>query len=271
MFSTFKNNAQNFIKNCQNGGGKKAFNHTFSEPFFDIEIYDELSSTNDYLKENSKGKERAVLALSQTAGRGRYQRKFFSPKNAGLYLSVLIKRDLPIDIAFKITAYTGVVVLKAVQKFCNQTPSIKWVNDIVLNGKKVAGILTETNINSKKKCVDSVIIGIGVNLYGNSFDESIKNIATSIERETGDKINYLDFALEILKGLYDIDKQILKGDYINDYRKYSCVIGKEVLVSQGEQNFLAKVLDVLPSGELKVGKAGEEIILSAGEISIKLK
>ena len=69
----------------------------------------------------------------------------------------------------------------------------------------------------------------------------------------------------------DIDKQILKGDYINDYRKYSCVIGKEVLVSQGEQNFLAKVLDVLPSGELKVNKAGEEIILSAGEISIKLK
>lgn len=270
MFSNFLSQAKNYIIKSQNEKVKEPFKYFFNREFFDVEIYTELPSTNDYLKEVETENEKAVIALSQTKGRGRFQRIFFSPKNQGLYTSVVIKRDLPPEDAFKITAYAGVVVLDAIKKFTNIDAKIKWVNDVIINGKKVAGILTETTFDTKKKCVSKAVVGIGLNLYGDSFDKSIENIATSLEKESGVKVDFLEFALCVYKGLYKVDKELKSGNFMEKYRANSCVIDKEVLVSSGSENYSAKVLDILETGELKILKNGETKILNSGEISVKI-
>ncbi len=131
----------------------------------ELRCFEELDSTNNYLKSWTDGPDgAAVTAESQTAGRGRMDRSFQSPRGQGIYLSVLLRPPLPPDRLPPVTALAGVAVCAAVERVCGARPGLKWPNDPVLCGKKLCGILTELSLEAETGRVQSLVLGIGVNV-----------------------------------------------------------------------------------------------------------
>ena len=126
-----------------------------------------------------------VLADRQTAGRGRLQRSWQSPPGCNLYLSVILRPAIPPHDASQITLLTGVAVAEAISAVCPEQVGIKWPNDLLIGGRKVCGILTETRI--AKGVIDSIVVGVGlnVNMEKAGFDPAHRETATSLREETG--------------------------------------------------------------------------------------
>lgn len=154
-------------------------------------------------------------------------------------------------------------VLKAIEKLSDSVCEIKWVNDIRINSKKVCGILAE-NIFDVKTRKTFTVLGIGVNVTGNNFPEELKNIASSIEKETGKIISIDSLASEIVNclGKYDF------SDYMEKYREKSCVINKTVKVISPQGEYFAKALDITDSGKLLIETNGKTKELFSGDVSI---
>ncbi|MDD5944382.1 MAG: biotin--[acetyl-CoA-carboxylase] ligase, partial [Clostridia bacterium] len=236
-------------------------------------ILDEVDSTNNYAKELAVAGEKentVVIAEKQTGGRGRIGRPFYSPKGDGLYMSILCRPKLSVDIAPLITSYTAVAVAKAVEKLCGHEVNIKWVNDIYMNGRKICGILTEAGFDFEGGMIDYAVIGIGVNVYGIDFPEEIKNIASSVEKETGKRISRNELAAEILNNLSKMPTEIVKKEYLDIYREKSNVIGRKVTVSCGGSTFDALAVEIDDNAALKVMTDEGIKTLNSGEVSIKL-
>lgn len=241
---------------------------------FKLNIFDEVTSTNDVLREmaiSGAPDKTVVLASSQTKGRGRLGRSFFSPNGSGIYMSLLLRPQIDIADIPLITPLTAVVVCEAIEQIFSVSPQIKWVNDLLLNGKKICGILTEGVFTSDGK-IDYIIVGIGINLNPpkDGFPSDIENIAGAVTCDYNeDKKEKL-----IEKILQIFNERIAKfstKDFVSIYRKKSAVIGKDVTVILGESKTSAKVLDISDNCELVVryenGKTEE---LSSGEISVRL-
>jgi BirA family biotin operon repressor/biotin-[acetyl-CoA-carboxylase] ligase len=236
----------------------------------EVEVVEETTSTNDYIKKYLDKEVFVVIAKSQTNGRGRLNRSFYSPSNTGLYLSLLIKPNSTISNSVKLTTYTAVVVAKAIESLINMPVQIKWVNDLFLNGKKICGVLTESSYNFEKNKLTHAVIGIGVNVYNGSFPLELKSIATSIEKESGIKVNINDLISKIINGLLNAEKEISSNNYLVDYKKRLFILGKKVMVVSGNDSYDATCLDVLENGALVVNKDGEIITVHAGDVSIRV-
>ncbi|MFC3884221.1 biotin--[acetyl-CoA-carboxylase] ligase [Bacillus songklensis] len=130
-----------------------------------------------------------VVAEEQIAGRGRLDRVWYSPKHTGVWMSIILRPPLPPQRAPQLTLLTAVAVVQAIQEVTGISPDIKWPNDVLINGKKAVGILTEMQADADR--IHSVIIGIGINVNQNSghFDSAIQDIATSLKIESGEDIN----------------------------------------------------------------------------------
>ncbi len=241
---------------------------------FDIKYFDTLPSTNTYLKENAQPlKEYTVIvANAQTQGRGRMGRSFFSPKNSGLYFSILLKPSINPENALYFTTLTAVCVSKAIEELTHKKADIKWVNDIYIDGKKVCGILTESSLNSDCSAFNYVVVGVGINVstMKNAFPEDIKDKAGSIFSDSqGKEIRerLLALILDNFKLLYN---DIEKKSFLKDYIDRSFVIGKEVEIVGKDKTVHAIGVDdefslivKHPSGEIEK--------LSSGEVSIIVK
>ncbi|MCR5734608.1 MAG: biotin--[acetyl-CoA-carboxylase] ligase [Lachnospiraceae bacterium] len=198
-------------------------------------------STNLFLKDLSKDSATqgtVVIADEQTKGRGRLGRSFESPKDKGLYMSYLMKPKVSAENAVRITAWTAVAVCNAVKTVCKADPGIKWVNDLILSGKKFCGILCEMSLGEKKGQISDVIAGIGINVNGdiNDLSEDIRYKATSLKAETGRAQDRIRLAAEIIK---ELDSMCLRSsgkteDYLKAYKKYSIMQDKEVYVRKTE-------------------------------------
>lgn len=146
-----------------------------------------------------------VIAEEQTAGRGRMDRQWHSPKYTGIWMSIILRPKIPIPKAPQLTLITAVGVVQAIEEVTGLSPEIKWPNDILINGKKITGILTELQAESDR--INSVIIGIGINVNTEKkdFPESIESIASSLAIETGrmvDREKLIRTILEKLEKLY---------------------------------------------------------------------
>ncbi len=236
-------------------------------------ILDEAVSTNNYAKElavSGKKENTAVIAETQSGGRGRLGRVFYSPKGDGLYMSLLVRPSMPVADATFITSYTAVAVAKAIEKLCGHEVNIKWVNDIYMNGKKVCGILTEAGFDFEGGTLDYAVIGIGINVLGGEFPDELKTIATSIEKESGEKISRNALAAEIMNNLSNIAEGITSKEYLKIYRQKSNVIGKPVHVTYGNETFDAEAVDIDDNAALVVKTKDGLRTLNSGEVSIKL-
>src|ERR1700744_4980705 len=173
----------------------------------DIRVFKETTSTNDVVEKLARDgvKEGVVVfAESQTRGRGRLGRKWVSPANKGLWFSILLRPVLRPQEMTQLTVASATALRRAIIAETGLRPEIKWPNDLLINGKKVAGILTELSAESDR--VKHIILGIGVdvNLGAAEFPQELRKIATSLKIEAGKAISRADLAVEILREL-DVD------------------------------------------------------------------
>jgi len=237
-------------------------------------IYDEVGSTNDVIKEmaNAGAEEGEVaIAFRQTAGKGRLGRSFFSPKDSGLYFSMLLKPTVLFDEAVLITTAAAVAVCKAIELVSGLDAQIKWVNDVLINGKKVCGIGTEAAFNAEVGALDYVVVGIGVNLYNpeGGFPADIADKAGYIFEERQDDVRNRLIA-EILRS-FDVFYQSLgERSFITEYRDRCKILGREIFVCKVDGKCPARAVDVDDRCRLLVRyKDGSEELLNSGEISIR--
>lgn len=240
-----------------------------------LEIFDEIDSTNIYLKDRAKkGEKIGTIAISdsQNRGHGRFDRKFHSPKNCGIYMSILLKPDLVANQSVLITAAAAVAIIDSITALTNLKPKIKWVNDILVNDKKVCGILTEGAINPNTLKFDWAVVGIGINVYvpENDFEPDIKNIATALLKER--KENFRNkLCSEIINRIFSFCDNLENKDFLLKYKEYSLVLNQKINVFKNDTLFPATALDIDDECRLKVMyDNGETELLNSGEISIKL-
>src|SRR5580693_5189979 len=158
----------------------------------DIRVFKETTSTNDVIEKLARDgvKEGVVVfAESQTKGRGRLGRKWISPAHKGLWFSILLRPDLRPQETTQLTVASATALRRAIHNETGLSPEIKWPNDILIRGKKVAGVLTE--LSAEVDRVKHIILGIGidVNLSANEFPAELKKTATSLKIETGETVS----------------------------------------------------------------------------------
>lgn len=173
-----------------------------------------------------------VLSNHQTAGRGRSGRSFYSSEGVGLYLSALLRPSLPVEAVVNLTAWVAVAVCNGIQAACGVRPQIKWTNDLILNGKKLCGILTELSLNRKTRALDYLVVGIGINVNQTpeDFPEDIRSIATSLSVELGRKVDPDRLAVDVILALDRMYAQFPAGKsvYLERYRSDCLTVGKPV-------------------------------------------
>jgi BirA family biotin operon repressor/biotin-[acetyl-CoA-carboxylase] ligase len=213
--------------------------------------FDAIDSTNEYAKSiiNHSPEGTVVRADEQKAGKGRFGRTWYSPPE-GIWMSVILKPK----VASLMSVTAGVSVCAALHS-CDILTGIKWPNDILLNSKKVAGILTEV-------VDDSVVVGIGVNLNIRKFPAELKDNATSIFLETKKHLE-ANLVYNMICRALDESYQILqKGDIeeiLVAWRHYSVLLGQAVFIQQGDEEYSGRVLDIDRTGALVIMQSNREI------------
>ena len=240
-----------------------------------INIYKKINSTNTqarlYAEYNRCGNA-VFIASEQTKGRGRLGRSFVSSKNKGLYLSILLNQKLPPEFATALTTYMAVIASRAIYTVSGVQPKIKWVNDLYLGGKKCAGILTEGKTSESGKTLDYAVVGIGINLLRQDFPEDVKNIATTLEDESGKRIKKIDLAARIITEFFDNLHLVASREIAEEYKSRSFLTGEKVTVIKPTLEYEATVKDITDKCELVLTlKDGTEEILSTGEVSVRQK
>lgn len=245
-----------------------------------ITVYDEIDSTNKVLKEmGSDGAPEGTVAIAdcQIKGRGRLGRSFLSPHGKGIYFSYLIRPTTRIDEISTITAWTAVAISNAIYTVSGFKPSIKWVNDLILNKKKICGILTELSLETESGRIDNIVVGIGVNVnqLPEDFPIEIQDIASSISYETKRTISRAMLASEMVK---EMDKLVAswendKDSYLNSYRKNCITIGKDVScvsIHTSNEARQGKAIEINDDFSIKIQfEDGTIEDMSSGEISVR--
>ncbi|MCD7797482.1 MAG: biotin--[acetyl-CoA-carboxylase] ligase [Clostridiales bacterium] len=233
----------------------------------DVIYYPSVDSTNNqcrrFLADGRQGTF-LVIADEQTAGRGRQGKDFYSPAGTGVYFSLAVNTGASLSSAVTVTTAAAVAVCRAIESITDLKPGIKWVNDVYVNGKKVCGILTEAVTNFETSTVESVIIGIGINVSTTDFPSNTGNAGS-----LGSGINRSELIAETVNNLM----RIIDGDYsmfIDYYRSRSIVIGKKIDFIEKGVSTPATVLSIDERGELEVElDSGEKRVLRSGEISVR--
>lgn len=234
-------------------------------------VLSSVDSTNSYAKgilsDSAEGD--CVFALSQTGGRGRLGRRFFSYEG-GIYMSLILKPQLSAADSLFITTAAAVAVSCAIEELFGKKTQIKWVNDIYIEDKKVCGILTEGVIGEGGRLLGAVL-GIGINLGApQAFPEEISSIANSVlDTEDDFQLKAKLIAL-IVSQFFAIYNNPQSKDYMKEYRSRSYLDGKTVEFMADGALHTAKVLGVTDDAGLRILEGGKEKILSAGEVSVKI-
>ncbi len=238
-----------------------------------------IDSTNSYLLELARSgapEGTVVLAEYQTAGRGRKERKWFASMGKNLLLSVLLKPELEVEFTQKITLATAIVLAKTIEQYLkeNNLPTVKidfkWPNDLLVNGKKLSGILTESILKGKK--IIALVVGIGINLNELPADREseIKNVAVSLKELTGSDINREAFLCRLLENFeknYERYERTLYRSVIKEWKKHCHQFGQRVLIETPFGTEEAIFRDVNESGYLVYeDKAGKLHALVSGEV-----
>jgi BirA family biotin operon repressor/biotin-[acetyl-CoA-carboxylase] ligase len=209
----------------------------------DIHVFQETTSTNDIVEKMAHdGVEEGVVvfAEAQTKGRGRLGRPWLSPPRKGLWFSILLRPDMRPQAATRFVVAAAVALSRSIRRQTGLQPEIKWPNDILLRGKKVAGILTE--LSAELDHVKHIILGIGVdvNLEAREFPADFRQTATSLKMEAGEEVNRAALAAAMLTALdYDYGR-ICDGQFAavaNEWERQCTTLGRRVTIRLGERVF----------------------------------
>lgn len=245
---------------------------TFGGKIYD---YREVDSTNVVAKR--KAREGApegtvVIADSQTGGKGRLGKVWDSPGGTGVWMSVVVRPEIPPQDVSGITLVAGLAICEAIREVTSLPAYIKWPNDIVVNGKKVCGILTEMSAEIDR--VNYVIIGMGINVNTTDFPEELQKIGTSLNIESGKNYKRKDIVAQILiffETYYDKYKQekSLEG-ILEAYKKLCITLKNDVQVINRDDAYWARPLDIDKAGSLIVEREdGSKETITSGEVSVR--
>lgn len=243
----------------------------------EISVISKVSSSNSVVRDKANdGAEEwyLLLANEQSSGRGRIGRSFFSPKDTGIYMSLLLRpNDYSAEDSVRITTMAAVAVCEAIEDISDETAEIKWVNDIFVRGKKVCGILTEGSFGLESGLLEYAVLGIGINIYEpkGGFPKELDSIAGSVlKSHQSDAKNR--FVSQFLNRFYDYYALSSKNDYTEKYRGRSIVIGKQVKLLSANESKNAVVLGIDDHCRLQVRcDDGTEQCYSSGEISVRFQ
>ncbi|WP_437131077.1 biotin--[acetyl-CoA-carboxylase] ligase [Peptostreptococcus russellii] len=236
-----------------------------------IEYFKSIDSTNTFAKNIAPKSDEGMVIISdeQSSGKGRVGREWISKENEGIYFSIILKPDIDIMNASFLTQVAGAAMVSSLEKMGVES-TIKWPNDIIVNGKKISGILTEMSAEIDQ--ISYIVVGIGVNLYNQSFEEEIESKATSLKKE-GYDIDKKEFLQRFFLEFEDLYKEFLSGDKestISILRKKSAVLDKEVYIIDRTGKTKVYARDIDENGNLLVEKENGSIeTIFTGEISIR--
>ena len=238
---------------------------------------DSVDSTNNYAKNLAdQGAPHGTVVLTdlQTAGRGRRGNSFLSPAGKGLYLSVLLRPNLPPAEVINLTAWIAVAVCNAVEQIIGERPGIKWTNDLILHSKKLCGILTEMSLEAETGQLQYVVAGIGLNVAQTEadFGTEVASLAISLEQALGRKIRRADLAIAIIRALDGMmaDFPHEKAAYLERYRADCLTLGREVRLIRKGETCIAFAEAIDEDFALVVRhQNGETETVTAGDVSVR--
>lgn len=237
--------------------------------------YSSVDSTNSEAKRliaNGLSEPCLIAAETQTAGRGRLGRSFYSPTSSGLYMSLIFHPHAPASEWIAITSAAAVAVCLAIEELSGLSPKIKWVNDIYIGDRKICGILTEAVSDSFGTLMKSVIVGIGVNLSTVSFPDTLAERAASLYPNGQPPFSRNRLAAAIANTLSGLTDNLTDRDWLASYRKRSYLDGKGITYIENGISHSAVALGIDAHGGLIVeNDDGDRLTLTSGEVTVRLK
>lgn len=242
----------------------------------DIRVFEQTTSTNDVVEKLARDgvKEGVVVfAETQTRGRGRLGRKWVSPACQGLWFSILLRPDLRPGEATQLTVASAAALRRTIQSETGLNPEIKWPNDVLVRGKKVAGVLTE--LGAELDRVKHVILGIGVdvNLDADTFPAELRRQATSLKIEAGRAISRADLATAILQELDNDYGRVCAGHFAaiaDEWEAHCQTIGRDVTIQVGSRRVRGRAESLSENGELLLRtEHGHLERVSGGDVTLE--
>ena len=246
-----------------------------------VVYYHETDSTNTRAKQAAEDGEKSgtlFITECQTGGRGRRGRTWESPAGSGIWMSLLLRPEIkPFD-ASMLTIVAAMGMKDAIEEIIGAGAGqggihckIKWPNDIVLGDRKICGMLTE--MSAETDWINYVVIGIGVNVNTTEFDDSIKDMASSILLQTGSSVKRSDVVVAFARHFSRYYDEFLKecnlSGLADDYNKALINVGRDVKIVERDGSFVAKAVGIDETGSLIVEKDGDTIRIVAGEVSVR--
>ena len=234
------------------------------------------SSTNDLLKamaEEGAREGTVLVAGEQTRGKGRLGRSFTSAAGKGIYLSALLRPELVPETLLPLTGFTAEAMVRAVSRVTGAQAQIKWVNDLLLNGRKLCGILTESAFSEGRLAYVVVGIGLNVNYDRADFPPELQDLAGSLKTELGRPFPLAPLAAAMIEELDALYAALLSGDtapYLAAYRDHCLTLHKDVLLLKNGVTVPAHALDVDEAlGLLVRYPDGTQAHIRSGEASVR--
>lgn len=241
----------------------------------EVLYFDTIDSTNtkaQELAEKGYPSGTLVVADKQESGKGRRGRSWVSPSGTGIFITLMIKPDINPNNASMLTLVAALAVAKAITSVTGEKALIKWPNDIVVNGKKVCGILTE--MNAQFDYINHIVVGIGINVHNESFPEEISQMASSLMIEAGGKrfhrAQIIAETMSYFEQYYDtfLKTQDLSA-LVREYDELLVNRNKSVRVLDPKEPFDGKAMGITPKGELIVDTWESRKLVSSGEVSVR--
>jgi len=241
----------------------------------EVLYFDTIDSTNtkaQELAEKGYPSGTLVVADKQESGKGRRGRSWVSPSGTGIFMTLMIKPDINPNNASMLTLVAALAVAKAITSVTGEEAMIKWPNDIVVNGKKVCGILTE--MNAQFDYINHIVVGIGINVHNESFPEEISQMASSLMIEAGGKrfhrAQIIADTMSYFEQYYDtfLKTQDLSA-LVREYDELLVNRNKSVRVLDPKEPFDGKAMGITPKGELIVDTWESRKLVSSGEVSVR--
>lgn len=241
----------------------------------DIRVFQETTSTNDVIERLARDnvpEGAVVFAESQTKGRGRLGRRWISPSRKGLWFSLLLRPNLRLQETTQLTVAAATGLRRAIEAQTGLKAGIKWPNDILINGKKAAGILTE--LSAEPDRVKHIILGIGVdvNLSATEFPAELRKLATSLKIETGKAVSRAELAVEILRELDRDYSRVSAGEFesvAGEWEEHCGTIGHSVAIQIGDRCIQGRAESLDDDGALLLRtEHGQLERITAGDVTL---
>lgn len=240
-----------------------------------IQVEKTTTSTNHIAKlaaANGAVNGSVFIAEKQTMGRGRLGRTFLSLEGTGIYMSIVLKPKVNAENAILITTAASVAVFRSIKEITKKKTSIKWVNDLYYENRKICGILTEAVTDVETGVIESIILGIGINfsVRKEMIPEDLKDVAGALYHGETEGITRNQLIAEIINQVFKLCMRTEDRSFIAEYKENSMLLGSDIYILAGEEKTKAKAIDINESGGLVVElEDGTVRILNSGEVSIR--